>query len=216
MQLDRYYQIRDKIRTGDALFFSGKGRESSIIKRLTKSKFSHVGMALWLTPKVTDEPRLFIMESTTLNNIPDVTGEYRRGVQMVPLAQRLEGYDGEAWWLPLKDPITEDEKPILLDWCWKQETSKVPYDTAQLLAAAVDPEKWPFPFRWAKHFMPWANNRNNLKAVFCSEFYTATLQVMNRVDQSLIPAEQVPEDVYAFNCFMRPPTSLCREEQCEV
>src|SRR5688500_18814624 len=116
MKLERYEKLRSSIRTGDCILFSGKGRESNLIKRVTISKFSHVGMALWLTPVSTDEPRLFLIESTTLNTVPDISGSYRRGVQMIPLAQRLEGYEGEAWWLPLKQPLNTEEKINLISW----------------------------------------------------------------------------------------------------
>src|SRR5687768_3505128 len=118
MKIDTYNNLREQIRTGDAIFFAGKGRTSNLIKDVTASKYSHVGMAVWLQPVVMEEPRLFIIESTTLNTQPDVTGEYRRGVQMVPLAQRLEGYDGMAWWLPLREPLNDEEKAEVLEWCW--------------------------------------------------------------------------------------------------
>src|SRR5687767_8237024 len=97
MKLELYNNYRDYIKTGDIIAFSGGGGFSDAIKQFTFSPYSHVGMAIWIEP-IPNEKRLFIMESTTLNDVPDVNGEYRKGVQMVGMAQRLDGYVGEAWW----------------------------------------------------------------------------------------------------------------------
>ena len=165
MKLDIYNTIRESVRTGDVFAFSGKGRTSNVIKRVTNSQYSHVGMALWITPMHSQLSRLFIIESTTLNDIPDVSGEYRRGVQMVPLAQRLEGYDGDCWWVPIKVPILDDdEKTRLTTWLFQKHSSHVEYDTAQAIAAGIDPETWIKGTRWiGKLFGRWTNSDCDLK-----------------------------------------------------
>lgn len=215
MKLDKYDKVKGLIRTGDLIAFSGKGWQSGLIKNATSSKYSHVGAAVWITPSLTMEPRLFIAESTTLNTAPDVMGEYRKGVQIVAMAQRLEGYDGEAWWFPLKNPLTEDEKIAFLDWIWKAYSSKTKYDTAQAIAAGLDPEQ-------AKGWLKWilaplgklTSNREDLKRLFCSEMYAKSMQVVNRVPPSINPSEMTPEDVVDFPIYLVPPVSLC-EEVCE-
>lgn len=206
MDLTTYNKIRDEIRTGDVLAFGGKGRTSNIIKNITNSPYSHVGVALWITPMHTEINRLFIIESTTLNNLPDVTGEYRRGVQMVPLAQRLAGYDGEAWWVPIKEPILETgEKERLTTWLFQKHSSNIEYDTAQAIAAGIDPERWIKGTRWiGKLFGRWTNSKEDLRKMFCSELVTKALQEVGRVDSRINPSEQTPADVVMFPCFSEP------------
>lgn len=53
----RYQQIRSQIRTGDLLFWSGSDLVSKVIKFLTHSDYSHVGMA-WVSAG-----RVFVMEA---------------------------------------------------------------------------------------------------------------------------------------------------------
>jgi hypothetical protein len=206
MNLDKYNQIRDTVRTGDVFAFSGKGNTSNLIKNFTHSKYSHVGMALWITPLHSLVNRLFIIESTTLNTLPDIDGSYRRGVQIIPMAQRLEGYVGQCWWLPIKQPLLDDdEKTKLTSWLFQREASHVDYDTTQAIKAAIDPEKWPRPFRWLHGLLSrWTDNKEDLKKMFCSELVTKALQVINRVPPEVISSEMLPSDVVLFPCLGDP------------
>ena len=43
--LEVYTQYRGDIQTGDAIFFSGKGAKSDLIKFFSKGEWSHIGMA---------------------------------------------------------------------------------------------------------------------------------------------------------------------------
>jgi hypothetical protein len=58
---------RGSINTGDIILFSGKGRISNIIKWVSKSKWSHVGVAI----KIKEFDMILCLESTTLVDIPD-------------------------------------------------------------------------------------------------------------------------------------------------
>ena len=79
----KYSQLRDRLDTGDLVFFSGKGLVSAGIQWITRSKWSHVGM-------VVAESRwdlVLLYESTTLSNLADVdSGTPMQGVQLVPLS----------------------------------------------------------------------------------------------------------------------------------
>lgn len=206
MDLTKYNEIREEIRTGDVFAFSGKGNTSNIIKHITSSEYSHVGMALWITPMHSEINRLFIVESTTLNNVPDVDGTYRRGVQMVPMAQRLEGYIGKCWWVPIKVPILNDEeKTKLTTWLFQKHSSRIEYDTAQAIAAGIDPETWPKGTRWIGNlFGRWTNTKEDMNKMFCSELVTKALQEINRVSSDINPSEQTPADVIKFDCLQEP------------
>jgi hypothetical protein len=173
MKLDKYNAYRDSIRTGDAVFWSGKGNTSSLIKRVTGSPYSHISMAIWLRLTALDEPRLFTIESTTLNTLPDATDNtIRRGVQLHPLAQRIEGYNGEVWWSPLLICLTEWEIKELIKWALQQESSKIPYEnTKNLIKAAVDIEEWPWYTKWIGYpFQRFFNTKANLKKCFVVNF----------------------------------------------
>jgi len=208
-KLSTYNSVRSLISFGDQIVFSGKGRTSNLIKRFTNSVYSHVGVAVWVTPLLTAEPRLFILESATLNTTPDINNEYRRAIQLVTLSQRLEGYDGCAWWLPLKQPLSLEEKEHMLEWSLKTNSSRADYDTTQAILAGIDVDKWPKPLNWL--FSPIGRlftTKKDLKRLFCSELATAFWQECNRVPPHIIASEQVPEDTIKFDAFIQPPVRI--------
>lgn len=191
-KLDSYNSIRKFIKTGDVFFFSGKGGFSDIIKNVTKSPYSHVGMAIWMTLPYTQDERLFIIESTTLNNIKDISGEFRRGVQIINMSQRLDGFDGQTWWASLLSPLTLDEKVKMTEWLFQKYASKTDYDYEQAIESGLDFKGW---------FKSWFKAKRNYKRLFCSELVTKALQIANRVNCSINPSEQTPEDVAEFPCL---------------
>jgi hypothetical protein len=94
--LSIYRLVRPQIRPGDVIAFGGAGVISSLIKFLTRSSVSHVGVVLEAVD-VDGEREIRLFESTTL------TG--KSGVQINRLSERLANYDGggRAWWLPLSE-----------------------------------------------------------------------------------------------------------------
>lgn len=84
--LGRYYAVRDQLKTGDLLQWSGKGVISSIIK-LRTGKFSHSSLVL----NVDEYRRRMTM---TAEN---------RGVYPVILSKYLSEYEGRCYWYPLRD-----------------------------------------------------------------------------------------------------------------
>ena len=88
-----YESVRNEMKTGDIVLFSGKGAISHGIKLLTLSKWSHVGMIL----RLPDSRAVFLWESTTLSNLKDaIDGKKKKGVQLVLLRDRLNTYGGEV------------------------------------------------------------------------------------------------------------------------
>lgn len=81
------------VKTGDIVLFSGKGVIPTIIKILTFSKWSHVGMVI-IDDKY-DFPLLY--ESTHDNTIRGLDNDkFNTGVQCVPLHKRIETYNGKV------------------------------------------------------------------------------------------------------------------------
>src|SRR5688572_22565021 len=113
----------------DLFMWAGKGGFSDIIKNVTKSPFSHSSVGFWMQPIIGAPPRFFNAESTTLNDMPDsFTGEFRKGVQIVIMEGRLEGYNGDVWWYPIKEAFTEEEEVAMMQWCLSRHAERTPYD----------------------------------------------------------------------------------------
>jgi hypothetical protein len=90
--MTNYEEIRDKIRTGDIILFSGKSAISLSIKLMVQSKWSYIGMALRL-PQV---DTIFIWEASPLLKLEDaIEGRSYRAVRLVELGDRLNNYRGD-------------------------------------------------------------------------------------------------------------------------
>ena len=86
-----YPSIENALNTGDIVLFSGEKKYSRLIKRMSFSKCSHIGLVL----RIPEYDFLIFLESTSLGYIKDLEfGEIRKGVQLVPLYDRIQGYDG--------------------------------------------------------------------------------------------------------------------------
>ncbi len=177
-----YEKTREYMRTGDIIAFSGKGRTSNIIKRFTHSDISHVGI-VYCT-----EGRIKIMESTSLNGMADCeTGEFIKGVQVQYLSERLESYDGQAYWCALNQDANEYP---MLEWLQDVHGKRTPYDTIQALGAGAD---------WID-YLGFANEED-FSSLFCSELVCKALQLAGVVNREVNPSEQTPADVMKYKCL---------------
>lgn len=158
-----YENIRDQLKTGDIVLFSGKSAVSNVIKLFSGGKWSHVGMVLRL-PQFADAVMLW--ESTTLSDIKDVeTGLAIKGVQLVPLSQRVAGYNGEVTVRILSKPITKPMFEALAE--RRKELSRKPYERGEteLIKAAWDG-------------LGGASKGEDLSSLFCSELVAEAYQAM--------------------------------------
>ena len=158
-----YDRIRDRLRTGDIVLFSGKGALSQGIKWFTRSGWSHVGMVV----RSQDMGALFLWESTTLSNVVDLpTGSLRKGVQLVSLSQRIGAYDGRV---AIRRLLGVRRKPSMLKALRHLRTQLRcrPYEDRELelLKAAWDG--------------PGGANTEDLSSLFCSELVAEAYQAMN-------------------------------------
>ncbi|WP_243361199.1 hypothetical protein [Fundidesulfovibrio terrae] len=132
MKTMNYESIRKEMLPGDVLAFSGKGNASEIIKNVTRSSVSHIGIVLQTTERFDETDRFFnqIIESTSLDGFS--------GVIISRLSQRLRAYDGEVWWLPLnrnsRQATFNAEK--FHNFLMQQEGKL--YDTIQAVKSAID------------------------------------------------------------------------------
>jgi len=88
----RYDLVRPQIRNGDVLMFKGKYRSSFLIKWLTKSSYSHAGIAVWWNE------RLMIMEAVM------------SGVRVAPLSRNVYQHEGNVEWFSCKKEISEEDR----------------------------------------------------------------------------------------------------------
>ena len=154
-----YDKMRMGLKTGDIVLFSGKGGISDWIKWFSSSSWSHVGMVL----KLSGWDMLLLFESTTLNSIKDVeTGRAVRGVQLVPLSERIKTYNGKIAIRRLSKAITEPMRKKLLK--FRRSVSGRPYekDYIELIRSAYDG--------------PFGENKEDLSSLFCSELVAEAYQ----------------------------------------
>ena len=88
-----YTKHRNEFQTGDVIAFQGTDFFAKLIRRGTKSQYSHVGMVIKL-PMADNKFRIFIIEAVT-----------QSGVVLMPFSRRLLSCSGKVWWLPLKDEV---------------------------------------------------------------------------------------------------------------
>lgn len=186
-----YDEARGLMKPGDVIAFGGKGHFSEIIKFATFSDVSHVGVIL--QTKITDDTtgRFFnqIIESTSLNGF--------NGVNISRFSDRLSTYDGELWWLPLKEEIREalfDQKKFF-DFLFNQAKERKPYDMPQAVKSALDAmDNLPFGMNGPGY------NSEDFSKFFCSELVSAGLEIAGAVG-TVNASEVTPIDLCRWNIY---------------
>ena len=172
-----YNKIRGKLKTGDIVLYAGKGNVSTLIKAVTVSRWSHVGM-VFLVPQF---DFVTVWESTTQSNVKDlVSGEIRKGVQFFPLSDRVRTYSGEIAVRRLKD-VDMEEKLADLD-ALRMELRGRPYE-----------QNYAELFKSAYNFLGSANEED-LSSIFCSELVAEAYQRLGLLENKKPSNEYVPAD----------------------
>lgn len=172
-----YDNLRNQIKTGDIILFSGKGGISTGIKWVTDSKWSHVGMAL----RLPEWDVVLLWESTTLSDIKDIeSGVERQGVQLVPLSDRIKKYKGEATIRSLDINRTPEMLTALNMLRLEVKNRKYEEDKLELIKAAYDG--------------PFGKNTEDLSSLFCSELVAEAYQRMGLLGEEKPSNEYTPKD----------------------
>lgn len=160
--------IRDDLKTGDIVLFSGKGLFSTIIKAVTLSKWSHVGMII--REPISD--MVLIIESTTLN-------KGKRGVQISSYSERVKNYKGVVGVRQLLGFKADEETLKRISRCRRKLQNK-DYEESywELLLAVVD--------------LGIFENKENLNTIFCSELVTEFYQAMGIIPNDTPSNEFTP------------------------
>ncbi len=173
-----YNEIRENLKTGDIVLFSGKKALSMGIKWFTGSTWSHVGMVL----RLPEWNIVLLWESTTLSNLTDITtGKETQGVQLVPLSERVKKYDGDISVRQLEGVDRTPEMMADLKTLSEQFKGK-PYEQSkiELLKSAYDGL--------------FGENQEDLSSLFCSELVAEAYQTMGLISESEPSNEFTPKD----------------------
>lgn len=174
-----YDQLRSDLKTGDIVLYSGNAPISTIIKIATSSKWSHVGMVV----RVPDLLFVSVWESTKQGtHLLDLdSGQIRKGVQLVPLSDRILTYGGRIALRRLEGANLQNPDYERL-WALRQKLSKRPYETdkIELLKAAYDG--------------PLGKNDEDLRSLFCSELVAEAYQALGLLATRKPSNEYVPAD----------------------
>jgi hypothetical protein len=175
---ESYTKLRDSLKTGDIVLFSGKGGISAGIKWATVSRWSHVGMILTLP----EYDFVTIWESTTLSNVEDLdTKTPVKGVQLVPLSARIQSYGGDIAVRQLSgvELAQEDARELMQ---LRRDIAGRPYeeDKIELIKAAYDG--------------PLGRNAEDLSSLFCSELVAEAYQRLGLLDETKHSNEYTPAD----------------------
>ncbi len=156
-----YNTIRDSLKTGDIVLFSGKGLISLVIKKFTDSLWTHVGMVI----KSDELDTLLLWESTTLSKMKDIeSNTARQGVQSVFLSKRIEDYDGDV----AIRKLNIDRTPKMIDGLkgFRKESKEKPYERNFIEA-----------FKGGYEGIG-GENTEDLSSLFCSELVAEAYQRM--------------------------------------
>jgi len=97
MNLEEYQEIRGDINNADVLMYKGKTLTSRLIRRTTKSDYSHAGIVIWW------DKRLMVLEAVS------------KGVIVTPISINLKHYKGEVHLYSTKDSISKDERSKMVE-----------------------------------------------------------------------------------------------------
>ena len=172
-----YSEIRDDLKTGDMVLFSGDGFVSRIIQMYTRSKWSHVGLV------VKDEwyDMLLLWESTTLSKVKTVYGNVRQGVAVRPLSEVVAKYEGEVGIRQLERPLSDGQQVDIGDLRKEFKGRDYEQSKSELFKSAYD-------FIGGK-------NEEDLSSLFCSELVAEAYQRVGLLSEHTPSNEYTPADL---------------------
>jgi len=192
----KYEEVRSMIQTGDILACEGNATYSWIIKKWggvqnwfwdgkwKEDKFSHVGIAIWITFPHDQEDRLCILEAHAL-----------KGIRLNPLSEVLKNYwksNGAIYWQAVKPSLDGD---VVAEAALKNWTKAYP-SLWQFLVAGLRVSQW------VRKKIGLGVDTNKDK-FHCSELTSRSLIEAGFVTD-LEPSVTTPQMVSEFDCLAEP------------
>ena len=172
-----YTSVRPFIKQGDVIAFSGGGFVSRLIKFVTRSHVSHVGVVKFSDA---ESGRIDLVESTTLSN------DRLSGVRTRRLSEVVAAYKGSVVWLKLKaDARRKFDAERFFNYVLSQEGR--PYDYFQAIMSGL---RIPTPELDAHQF--------------CSELIAFAFQEAGILDKWVNASETTPAELCRFPIYEAP------------
>ncbi|WP_020398094.1 hypothetical protein [Kordiimonas gwangyangensis] len=195
-----YEDARPLMKPGDVIAFSGKGHFSEIIKMVTFSEVSHVGVVLQTQIASFADGRYFnqIIEAATVRGFS--------GVNISRFSERMLEYQGAIWWLPIRKDLRTDEEAhkTFYNFLFGHAEARTEYDLPQALKSAADKFD-DLPFNMNGPFY----NKEDFARFFCSELVAAGLEragIVGTVNCSEVtPIDLCRWDIYEQDYFLLKP-----------
>lgn len=189
-------KLSDMIKPGDAIAFSGKGFNGKVIRWFTASLYSHIAIVMDTERDCTTDGRIAIAEASSDTRLPDFRNEFRKpGVQIHDLWNWINAYRdlGQAWWIPLAEPLSDLGVEKMQDWLWEIHDRQVSYSLRKCIGS------------WLKinRYLPSSDSQYAAR-LFCSEMVTKALQIAEAIDHSILSCQQTPHEIISFPCFQAP------------
>ncbi len=186
-----YKDARKLMKPGDVIAFSGNSFFSEIIKLATFSNISHVGVILQTQVFNDGSGRFFnkVIESATVHGFS--------GVNDNRLSERLNEFDGDIWWLPLKKELRKERfnETLFFNFLFDQEKARKEYDLPQALLSALDIfDKLPFA---ADEL---GRNKEDFSKFFCSELVAAGFEKSGIIGD-INASEVTPIELCRWNIY---------------
>jgi hypothetical protein len=182
-----YEEAQLRMRAGDVIAFGGSSHFSGMIKLAIRAEVSHIGVILEMQVEDGNAGKFF-------NYLIDATS--RQGVTISRLDDRLNEYDGEVWWLPLRQQIRDErfDQQAFYEFLSKQEGKK--YDKRQAAGSAIDVfDQLPFGFQGPGY------NKEDFRRFFCSELVAAGLKFAKVAPMLINASEATPIDICRWNIY---------------
>ncbi|MFO0878457.1 MAG: YiiX/YebB-like N1pC/P60 family cysteine hydrolase [Gemmataceae bacterium] len=173
-----FEELLPTLDTGDILLFGGSSPLSSWIKRLTRSRWSHVA----LVARAPTTRRLLLWEATLDTDLPDVaTSLLAPGVNLYDLHEWVSHYADETAVRQLQIPRTVEMTRQLLDFYLEARGRPYERNRLQLLGALYDG--------------PGGRNRQpDTSSFFCSELVAEAYQRLGLLPLVPPSSEYTPRD----------------------
>jgi hypothetical protein len=175
--MEKYDNLRNSLKTGDIILFSGKGLLSTGIKIGSACHWSHVGMIVrFKKPDV-----VLLYQSSPLSKVHDYTHKSPKpGVQINLFSETCEHYNGDIALRRLKYDLSDEMLDSLS--AFRQEMKHRSFETNKLeiIKSVYDG--------------PFGKNETDLSSLFCSELIAEAYQRMGLLNQNLASNEFTPKD----------------------
>ena len=179
-----YTKLKDKLKTGDLILFSGQYKMSHEVEELEHSKWSHVAMVIRLPGY--DEPLLY--EATALVNLPDLLHhDTITGPKVVNLYERLKTYGQDV--VPYKPPLYAART---LNRELPKEATEILENILNRLHGIPNPGTW--QMIWEVIAGRYLNINTGMKYLTCSSFIAYTYEQLDLLNGHMPINGYMPKD----------------------